>query len=59
MLRKSYGQGSQQQLQGRSDKSIRLMRQTTTEVFDKAYDGAEKEEIKKDARKVAELFDLY
>ena len=56
MLRKSYGQGSQQQLQGRSDKSIRLMRQTTTEVFDKAYDGAEKEEIKKDARKVAELF---
>jgi len=29
-----------------------------TEVFDKAYDGAEREEIKKDAHKVAELFDF-
>ena len=58
MLRKSYGQGSQHQLKGRSDKSIRLMRQSTTEVFDKAYDGAEREEIKKDAHKVAELFDF-
>jgi integrase len=58
MLRKSYGRGSQHQLQGRSDKSIRLMRQSSTEVFDKAYDGAEKEEIKKDAHKVAELFDF-
>ena len=58
MLRKTYGQGSQHQLQGRSDKSIRLMRQTTTEIFDQAYDGAEREEIKKDAHKVAELFDF-
>ncbi len=56
MLRKSFAQGSQDKLGGRSDKSIRLMRQSTTEVFDKAYDGAEKEEIKKDARKVAEMF---
>ena len=58
MLRKSYGQSSQRQLKGRSDKSIRLMRQSTTEVFDKAYDGAEREEIKKDAHKVSELFDF-
>ena len=56
MLRKSFAQGSQDKLGGRSDKSIRLMRQSTTEVFDKAYDGAEKEEIKKDARKVDEMF---
>ena len=56
MLRKSYGQTTQRQLKGRSDKSIRLMRQSTTEIFDKAYDGAEKDEIKKDAHKVAELF---
>ena len=34
------------------------MRQSTTEVFDKAYDGAEREEIKKDAHKVSELFDF-
>ena len=56
MLRKSYARATQQQLHGRSDKSIRLMRQSTTEVFDKSYDGAEEADIKKDAHKVGELF---
>ena len=56
MLRKSYARASQHKLHGRSDKSIRLMRQSTTEVFDQAYDGAEEAEIKKDAHKVGELF---
>ena len=56
MLRKSYARDTQETHGGRSDKSIRLTRHATTDVFDKSYDGAEREAIKNDARKVAEMF---
>ena len=56
MLRKSYARDTQEKLFGRSDKSIRLTRHSTTDIFDKAYDGAEREAIKNDAREVAKMF---
>ena len=41
---------------GRSDKSIRLTRYATTDIFDKVYNGVEREEIKQDVHKLAEVF---
>ena len=40
----------------RSDKSIRLTRYATTDIFDKVYNGVEREEIKQDVHKLAEVF---
>ena len=40
----------------RSDKSIRLTRYATTDIFDKFYNGVEREEIKQDAHKLTEVF---
>ena len=40
----------------RSDKSIRLTRYATTDIFDKVYNGVEREEIKQGAHKLAEVF---
>jgi hypothetical protein len=42
----------------RSDKSIRLTRYATTDIFDKVYNGVEREEIKQGAHKLAEVFTL-
>ena len=41
---------------GRFDKSIRLTRYATTDIFDKVYNGVEREEIKQGAHKLAEVF---